>query len=969
MDARYRQEVLNVVLAQLLQDRGVISAPESIIKGPLTSRRMPDVLVIFRGLRTLIEGEVADQADAATKALNAARRRVMEGIAHIGVAVVYPSELRSVPFDSLKSAMAGCLFGVAIITEAGPTDYVQGNIDYLESALRHAFEQLVCEDVVTQAATMIHAEIERFALACTPKRGIVGRMTRALGIREVPGEHPSEEKGRKSEIPERERTAVSRVGGLVLLNAMIFQEILSEDNHAVLGLQKISPKPRFQQHKLIEEFAEHWAFILEEINYYPIFHVAREVILSISITPFVLEDLERLARTAKDIVDTRVPLRHDLMGRVYHRLLSDAKYLGTYYTSIPAAALLLKLALRAEAGQAEWESLDQLGTLRVADLACGTGTLLMAAADAVTDNYISSAARKAQEIDFDQLQKVLAEEILYGYDVLPSAIHLTASTLALRAPHIPFLKMNLFSLPLGGPELRLGSIEFLQGRACQMAMDLFGTLPKTQRATGEAIQEVSVAPLPDLDLCVMNPPFTRSVGGNLLFGSVPEEERRLMQEKLKKLVKAPRNGVTESGANITAGLGSVFVAAAHPHIKPGGRIALVLPKALLSGVAWARTRRLINRHYRIEYLVASHDPQRWNFSESTNLSEVLLVAVKNGGNNSGQNDKVVAVNLWRNMTTAFEALAVAHTVTQNHPPLIGDGQGALEISLGRSKIGEAIAMPWKELKSRPDWLIPCAFAQSDLVRAACHLLQGRLWLPGYGEVAKISLCPLSDIGTLGPDRRDIHDGFALSQKVTAYPAFWGHDADAVYTLSQYPNRYLAPLPKAKEGRHLRKVEDLWPLAGSVVIAERVRLNTQNLVALLLSKPVLSNVWWPFSSRKRLGGIRREKALVLWLNSTLGLLVLLASREETEGPWIDFKKPTLHGMPVLALGKMSAKQVEALSSVYDRLADKTLLPFSQLTTDSVRAEIDKGIAQALRLPDFSILREMLGQEPVVCLRPL
>ena len=40
-----------------------------------------------------------------------------------------------------------------------------------------------------------------------------------------------------------------------------------------------------------------------------------------------------------------------------------------------------------------------------------------------------------------------------------------------------------------------------------------------------AAQE-ELATLPDLDLAIMNPPFTRSVGGNLLFGSLPAADRR-----------------------------------------------------------------------------------------------------------------------------------------------------------------------------------------------------------------------------------------------------------------------------------------------------------------------------------------------------------------------------------------------------------------------------------------------------------
>jgi hypothetical protein len=38
---------------------------------------------------------------------------------------------------------------------------------------------------------------------------------------------------------------------------------------------------------------------------------------------------------------------------------------------------------------------------------------------------------------------------------------------------------------------------------------------------------------------VMNPPFVRSVGGNLLFGNLPELDRGVMQDKLKRLVPCP----------------------------------------------------------------------------------------------------------------------------------------------------------------------------------------------------------------------------------------------------------------------------------------------------------------------------------------------------------------------------------------------------------------------------------------------
>lgn len=753
-----------------------------------------------------------------------------------------------------------------------------------------------------------------------------------------------------------QKSSISRIAGLVLINAMIFEEILADHDSRVIPLQKVLNKPN-----LSDEFCTHWQYIIDDINYYPIFHIAREILLSLTMNKDVVEVLRVLVQTSQRIVGMRAALRHDLMGRIYHRLLAEAKYLGTYYTSIPAATLLLKLALRPDAWHTKWHDLEEVRKFRIADLACGTGTLLMAAADSVTDNYVNSSASSEEPVDLAVIQNILAEEVLYGYDVLPSAIHLTASTLALRNPRIAFTKMNLFSLLLGGPHRRLGSIEFLNNRHLPMHLDLFGSMPKTEQVTGKAMERVSTASMVDLDICVMNPPFTRSVGGNLLFGSLPEDERKKMQKDLKKLVQK-----CNAKASITAGLGSVFVATADPYIKPGGRIALVLPKALLSGVAWGQTRELINENYQLEYVIASHDPERWNFSESTSLSEVLILARKKG-DDFNQTDRIIFLNLWHNPSTAVEALTIAHVLVQNEPPDIIDGQGTFEISIGKEKVGESLSLPSGKMYS--NWLLPCAFAQSDLIRACFHLMKGKFWLPGHGEVGRVPLCSLDKIGSLGPDARDIHDGFKLSKSATSYPAFWGHGAESVCSIAQEVNRYLSPLGRAKKGRNLRKVEDLWPLAGELMISERMRLNTQGIVAVRLPQVALSNVWWPFSIKGDTTSDQNGKAVALWLNSTLGFLMLLTHRVETEGAWVKFKKPTLASLPVLDPVALSAVQLKRLSSVYDSVCNKILKPFPEMNADDVRIEIDEKIAKVLNLPDFSILREMLAREPIVCLKRL
>jgi hypothetical protein len=187
MDEAYRQEVFNVVLAQLLQERGLVTAPESIIKLSFEEgRRMPDVIVSFNGLRTVIEGEIDKDPGCRTRALESASKRVEEAIAHIGIAIIYPEYLRPLDFKELKNELSKANLDMAIISEAGSTGFVIGDLDYLKGALNNTFEQLVREDIVSQAVAVLDANIGQFARALVAQKGSMERVVSELGIGELP---------------------------------------------------------------------------------------------------------------------------------------------------------------------------------------------------------------------------------------------------------------------------------------------------------------------------------------------------------------------------------------------------------------------------------------------------------------------------------------------------------------------------------------------------------------------------------------------------------------------------------------------------------------------------------------------------------------------------------------------------------------------------------------------------------------
>jgi hypothetical protein len=578
-----------------------------------------------------------------------------------------------------------------------------------------------------------------------------------------------------------------------------------------------------------------------------------------------------------------------------------------------------------------------------------------------------SRGGKVDDSTLRDLHKLIIEEMLHGYDVLPSAVHLTASTLALLAPETCFEKMRLYSLPLckvRTGQVYLGSIDYVSSDTIQTQLDLMVSGDRSPARGGDETE--SVAPLPLLDLCVMNPPFVRSVGGNLLFGSIPDQRGEMQAELARRL----RENVLS--ASSTAGLGSVFTAVADRHVKEGGRITLVLPAAVVTGVAWAKTRDLINHGYVLESVVASHDPERWNFSENTDLSEVLLIARKR--DRLKDTDKSVAdqptqsINLWINPTSSAHALAIGEQVSRGASAPLGAAaqprHDISEIIVGTRKYGESIEIPWGEVKTGP-WL-GCTFAQTNLIRTAWMLRQGRLYIPGRNQTIAIPVQRLGELGDLGPDRRDIADGFTVSTGRPRYPALIGHRAELIRTIAIMPNRYLSPRTAAAAGRPRRDVGLLWPRAGRVMIAERSRLNTQRCLAVRLPEPGLSNVWWPLRLKKE--DEQAEKVIALWLNSTLGLLMSIAHRIPTEGAWVQFKKPTIEALPVLDVSALSRDQVRQLAGAYDTIATNEFDTIINMANDPVRSDIDHSFSQILSLPPLNELRAELANEPIIKLRP-
>ena len=250
---------------------------------------------------------------------------------------------------------------------------------------------------------------------------------------------------------------------------------------------------------------------------------------------------------------------------------------------------------------------------------------------------------------------------------------------------------------------------------------------------------------------------------------------------------------------------------------------MVLPATVCTGPSWGQTRALIERDFALDVVITSHDPTRWNFSDSTDLSEALLIATRRHRDGNANERRTTFVNLWQNPDGVLGAHRLAQAVTTTKPAILED-TGAALLEVDGEHVGEVVSIPESKLAGGK-WS-GVQFARGDLIRSAAKLLDdGVVWVPGEQVAPTISLCRVAELGQVGPDRRDVWDGFERTSAVTAYPMVENHDTEQRRRLVTEPDKYLSPLSAARPGRKLKPMAQLWSKAGRLLVSERLRLNT------------------------------------------------------------------------------------------------------------------------------------------------
>ena len=775
------------------------------------------------------------------------------------------------------------------------------------------------------------------------------------------------DQGRKigAALHQKEGEQTYRMAMAMVVNALVFHEVVagSHDIERVEKLPKVDGVVK--QQALIDE----WRRILEEVNYWPIFATARQVLDNVR-TRTAHRVLAVLLKTAAELVALGAGTTHALASRMFQRLIADRKFLASYYTRSESAALLGELLARRLG--CDWSDEQVYERLRVGDLACGTGTLLYAGYEAV-----GRRMRKAG-LDDGALHRTMMEECLIGADVMPSATHLATSQLASAHPDRTFGKTRVHTMPYGegdrakGEEtVAIGSLEWLES---ERQIALFETGGAQVSGAGEDIG-TRTAELRDgeLDVCVMNPPFSRSTNHEAEkwnvpapafagFGTSAEEQRRMSA----KLAKAYQRRAERMGHG-NAGLGSSFLDVAWSKTRPGGQIGFILPSVLLSGGAWASAREVLKRRFEdvVFVTLANAEPTGRAWSADTHMAETMLLARKRETDEDAETP-VRYVNVRARPRTEAEALLLADAI---HRPAQGAEGGEVAVTTGAAPHGT-----WIEGTLDEGGLGQVRDASLALALAARGIERGAIVLPRRTAATRVPTARLGALGTRGPVDRDLTGGKEHGRErgpfdrkpagpAPEYPMLWAHDAARERRLTVEPDKEGTP----KEGCRERAAA-LWETHASRFHTNRdFQLNSQSLAACLTPEPCLGGRAWP-----TFRPVEDEWTvpLLLWMNSTLGLVEFWwrGSRQQQGRAIITISR--VPDLCVLDPRKLDEGQRTDCEEIYRDLAGEDFLSAHLAYEDPVRKRLDErlygevlGFDQG-ELEGIGVVRAKWCEEPTV-----
>ncbi|MHA1226366.1 MAG: N-6 DNA methylase, partial [Candidatus Hodarchaeales archaeon] len=614
-----------------------------------------------------------------------------------------------------------------------------------------------------------------------------------------------------------------------------------------------------------------------------------------------------------------------MTGRLYHSTLGFvlAKRYATYYTSISASELLANLCIRSYKD-------------KIADFACGSGTLLVAAYKSkLAMAYLQGFSGKISE-----LHKLFLEQDIWGFDAMVFAAHLATINLCLQQPKIIFKEENIYYLPIKKMKAvrHLGSLDLLfsnqinvQKRLTDFFKDLRGKKPEHggSKVSARKVKVTNIIIPRDFDVILMNPPFSRKDRASKLLG----------KKGMSKITKELKKVNTEF--TMQAGQALPFVVLADKYLKEEGRIGLILPCSFASSRAWKPVREYLLSRYHIQHLIVSWAPGKPAFSESTNLREIIVILEKKSNDEERRQTFCTNLDIFADPLQMREISIFIDIIKEKIQFKQEFENKTLPIVIDRETVGSISPYPYSLLELTTDtWYKLLAFRSQFLINLNLAL-EGKLELSGFPKIPMKSLEDMTyevglfvkNISTTGfkvLNDRPIGSklGFNLGEVFPAVMKTKSDKKGIEYREKMYVNineavwLFRDPIlfEKASE-------KNFTPGTGNLLILNRIDFSKLRIVAISTEEDFVGGVWYPVRTKNLVLNKKSKypnnlvsKIIACWLQSTWGLIIYIGNRTETRGTWSVFRTEQMRDLPILDITKLPKEALDKILELWDEIKD-------------------------------------------------
>ena len=643
--------------------------------------------------------------------------------------------------------------------------------------------------------------------------------------------------------------------------------------------------------------------------------------------------LRHIAAEAERIAETYADMGSDHAGPLFNKVMGNQASDGAYFTRPVAAAIAARLTLDAleESNPVDWTDPEVWKQHKTVDLACGSGTLLVAM---LTEMKRRAAAQGADEALLSQLQKLAVEETIVGLDINPVSLQLAASQLTAGNTDIRYKRMGLHLMPYGpnreDPEqVNMGTLELLGQQAivprqALLPDDSIGS-QAVWNAPDDAELEDAVSAVQNPTIVTMNPPFSNQVKTGGKFNKDVQERMRSRTNLLAEtLVKADaRYG--ELDLRNTAR--PCFVSLADCIIpEDNGVLTVVHPTIVTTGTSGLTERKLLAERYHIHTILTAHAPGDVNLVEGSSSNESIIIATRK----------------------SRKTTAPTRFINLDRMPSNEQEVQELQEALQKCKQG-AIPNGWGEISSWPAERIKKGDWSPAVIRAP-EIAEAAYQYANHPDMKTIKMLA----GRAHATGQQLSGSYERSVAGTkgSFPIQKSSGTEAQKYIQGEPDEYW--IRKGSTGN----ADPIIQKAGNLLITGAQNPCSGRLTATAAQQKHIGFAWMPVS------GITSEqaKATAVFLNSTAGRLQLMRNPGKTLA-FPSYKAEVANNLRIPDVKDDRIRQI--LADCWEATKN-TPVPQYREGECEVRRLWDEAVAQAMNwdADELARLRHLLHQEPHV-----